>query len=52
MKKFIVINGNVVEGFTFHGTFDTNEEACSWGEQNYGYSGFVTAEIFTPEDST
>ena len=50
MKKYIVICGNLLEGFRFHGTFDTNEEACEWGEKNFNYSGFFTAEIFTTED--
>ena len=47
-KKYIVICGNLLEGFKFHGTFDTNEEACEWGEKNFNYSGFFTAEINPP----
>jgi hypothetical protein len=46
--KWIVCNGNLLEGHKFHGTFDTNEEACAWGEKNYNDSGFFTTEINQP----
>ena len=46
--KWIVCGGNLLEGHKFHGTFDTNEEACAWGADNFDVSGFFTTEINQP----
>ena len=45
MNKYVVINGNPVDGWTFHGSFDTYTEAYEWGMGNYDESGFTVATL-------
>ena len=45
MKKWIVINGNPVDGFKFYGSFETSEQAQYWGIDNFDESGFCVALI-------
>jgi hypothetical protein len=34
MKPWIIISGNLVNGFEFFGPFALREEAISWAEEN------------------
>jgi hypothetical protein len=38
--KWIVITGNPLDGFRFHGTFETSTQACEYGHKNFEESGF------------
>jgi hypothetical protein len=47
----IVINGNAIDGFTFHGPFKSDDEACTWGDNNFDESGYHIAPLeFTDEE--
>ena len=35
-KKWIVLFGDPVQGFTYHGPFDTSDEACEYGDLHRG----------------
>jgi hypothetical protein len=48
-NKFIVTTGNPNEGFKYHGTFKTNENAMDWGLHHYSHSGFFVSELNIPE---
>ena len=45
MNQFLVINGNPVDGYTYHGTFNTNQQAYQWGIDNFDESGFHVVVI-------
>lgn len=38
-KQWIVLFGDPVQGFTYHGTFDTGDEACEYGDLHRGNAG-------------
>ena len=43
-KKWIVLFGDPVQGFIYHGVFDTSDEACEYGDLhrgNYSYEYWV-----------
>lgn len=33
MQKYIAVLGNVGTGFSFHGPFDTDDDAIEWADQ-------------------
>lgn len=35
-KQWVVVFGNPIDGFGYHGPFDTNEEACEYGDFHDG----------------
>lgn len=39
--KYIVMQGNPFDGYTFHGVFDDVEEANEWGDINYGWEWYT-----------
>jgi hypothetical protein len=43
--KWIVCNGNVLDGHTFHGVFDSIEEAQAWGTDNFDVTGFFVVSL-------
>jgi hypothetical protein len=43
--KWIVCNGNVIDGHTFHGVFDSIEEAQAWGTDNFDVTGFFVVSL-------
>ena len=45
LRKWIVCNGNVLDGHTFHGVFDSIEEAQAWGEKNFDVTGFFVVSL-------
>lgn len=47
--KWIVINGNPVDGYSFYGTFDSESDADYWGSINFEESGYHTCPIFNPD---
>lgn len=48
--KYIVINGNVVEGFNFVGPFETEEAATDWAYGEYAQQGdWTVAELHKVE---
>jgi len=46
---FIVIKGNPVDGFTFHGPFDSAEAASEWAGRSE-YTGWAAARLIEPGD--
>lgn len=46
--NWIVITGNPIKGFTYHGPFGTIEEADVWGHDNFDQSGFYIYELKSP----
>lgn len=49
MTKYILIFGNPVEGFTFRGPFDTQEEAVDYADPIM--EEWWTAELTLPEET-
>ena len=45
MSQFIVTTGNPNEGFQYHGSFKTHEDATDWGLHYYSHSGFFVSEL-------
>jgi hypothetical protein len=45
LRKWIVCNGNVLDGHTFYGVFDSIEEAQAWGEKNFDMTGFFVVSL-------
>lgn len=45
--QWIVINGNPIDGYTFHGTFSNPDDASIWGHDNFDQSGFFVASVWS-----
>ena len=45
LRKWIVCNGNVLDGHTFHGVFDSIEEAQAWGTDNFDVTGLFVVSL-------
>jgi len=50
--KYQLICGNVVDGLTFTGPFDTAEEANDYADTHFRASDWVCSKIYTPEDDS
>jgi len=50
MKKYIVCNGNIAQGFRFYGVFDTSEEAHAYGHLAFSESGYTVSELNQAEE--
>jgi hypothetical protein len=52
MEALIVVSGNPVDGFTFHGPFHLREDAIAWAEDavTTGYSWWI-ANLNEPEEN-
>lgn len=51
MKHLLVV-GNPIDGFGFHGPFETEEEAVEYGENNNWDDNWNVAELQAPDPST
>jgi hypothetical protein len=47
---YILIVGDPVEGFTYHGPFKDEHEAVSYGEQHYSDTSWWTVGLADKED--
>lgn len=47
---WIVVVGNVCDGFTFYGSFFDNLDAVDWAERNMKYDEWVVATLDTNID--
>jgi len=45
MNKWIVINGNPLYGFEFHGPFSSAQEASEYGHNHFDESGFFITQL-------
>jgi hypothetical protein len=45
VTKQIVVIGSPTEGYTFHGPFDTIEEAEAWADQLKSYDSWWVADL-------
>ena len=41
MSKYVVIMGDLMQGYTFHGTFDSYDDAVKWGTDNHDWEWYV-----------
>lgn len=42
MTQYIIVHGNITEGFTFHGPFGNRDEAAKYDSEHLGGSGRIT----------
>ena len=42
MDQYIIVQGNITEGFTFHGPFGNRDEAAKYDSEHLGGSGRIT----------
>ena len=45
--KITIASGNPVDGFTFHGPFQSNEEATTWAERRLDESWWIV-KLYKP----
>ena len=50
MNKWIVINGNPLDGFTYHGPFSSAQEANEYGHDHFDESGFFITQLTKEQD--
>lgn len=48
MDKWIVVSGNPVDGFTFHGPFDGDGIAESWADHFLDDEEYWLAKVYAP----
>ena len=41
MSKYVVIMGDLMQGYTFHGTFDSSDDAVKWATDNHDWEWYV-----------
>jgi len=51
IKQYIIANGDPIKGFRYYGPFNSSEEACQWGSDNFDESGFTLIELKAPEET-
>jgi hypothetical protein len=48
--KWIVINGNPIDGYKYYGAFALCEQAHQWGNDYFDESGYYIAELIEPQE--
>ena len=49
--KWIVINGNPIDGYKYYGEFTLCKQAHQWGNDYFDESGYYIAELINPQEN-